>query len=82
MKQLTLGTILQLAKDLQKEGVDLRELINMPVYIGNNDELNGIHCAWYAEMINPEDEGYKPIIELIDEDCCNIKVQGKSILIS
>ena len=82
MKQLTLGTILQLAKDLQKEGVDLRELINMPIYIGNDDELNGIHCAWYAEMINPEDDSYGPIIDVINEDCCNIKVQGKSILIS
>ena len=80
MKQLTLGTIMQLINDLQKEGVDLRELINMPVYIGNDDELNGIHCAWYAEVMNPDDESYTSIINMIDEDPCNIKVQGKSIL--
>ena len=82
MKQLTLGTLMQTINQLQKETKDPRELINIPVYIGNDDELNGIHTAWYAQVIdvnNEEDDGF---VELINEDSNNIELQGKAILIS
>ena len=82
MGQLKLGSILKLISDLKTDGMSLEEIANLPVYIGNDDELNGIHCAWYAEPIDPEDENYQYMVEMINEDCCNIKIQGKAILIS
>ena len=60
----------------------LKEISSLPVYIGNDDELNGIHCAWYTNFMdakNPEDAD---LVELINEDRCNIKLEGKAILIS
>ena len=82
MHQLKLGSILKLISDLKTDGMSLEEIANLPVYIGDDDELNGIHCAWYAEQIDPEDENYEPFVEMINEDCGNIKIQGKAILIS
>lgn len=82
MKQLTMGDILNLAKHLQEEGMTEKEIAELPVYLGNDDECNGIHTGWYAEMINPGDEGYQWAIEMIKEDSCNVEFKGKSILIS
>lgn len=82
MNQLKMGTILKLVVDLQKEGMTTKEIAELPVYIGNDDELNGIHTAWYAEPIKPEDEDYKWMVEMINEDSHNIKIEGKAILIS
>lgn len=82
MNQLKMGDILNLAAALQKEGMTVREIALLPVYIGNDDELNGIHTAWYAEPIKPEEEEYKWMVEMINEDHCNVKIEGKAILIS
>ena len=82
MKQLTVGVVLALISDLKNEGMSLADIANLPIYIGNDDELNGIHTAWYANAItegNPNDEGF---IELINEDNCNVEFNGKAILIS
>lgn len=82
MDQLKLGTILILASELQKKGMTTEEIMNMPVYIGDDDELNGIHCAWYAETIEPNDENSADLVEMINETSGNYEVKGKSILIS
>lgn len=82
MNQLTMGNILDLAAALKKEGMTIEEISKLPIYLGNDDECNGIHTGWYAEMINPDDEGCKWMIEMIKEDSCNIEFKGKSILIS
>lgn len=82
MDQLKLGTILVLATELQKKGMTTEEIMNMPVYIGDDDELNGIHCAWYAETIEPNDENSADLVEMINETSGNYEVKGKSILIS
>jgi hypothetical protein len=82
MEQLKMGQILKLASDLQKEGMILKEIVELPVYIGRDDELNGIHTAWYVEPIKPEEEEYKWMVEMINEDHCNVKIKGKAILIS
>ena len=82
MKQLTLGNILQLVKALKdQEGMTPAEIQALPVYIGDDDELNGIHCAWDRGIIdvdNPED-AY--VVEMINEDRNNHKITGKAILI-
>ncbi len=84
MKQLTVGDILSLIKALKNEGMNIKEICSLPVYIGNDDELNGIHCAWDRGLIDADNpsEADRDIIEIINEDCCNIKIKsGKAILI-
>lgn len=82
--QLTLGDILKLIDELKNNGMTQRELESLPVYIGDDDELNGIHCAWYGQMIDPcnkdgDDQGFAVII---NENRNNIQITGKAILIS
>ena len=80
--QLTMGTILQLIKALQREGMTAQEIAELPIYIGKDDELNGIHTGWYVQLIDPNNEDDADFIELIKEDCSNVAIKGKSILIS
>ena len=82
MKQLTMGAILQLVSNLKKEGMTTKEIIELPIYLGNDDELNGIHTAWYVQPIDPDKEDDSDFVELINEDHHNIEIKGKSILIS
>ena len=84
MKQLTLGDIFKYVKELQNEGMTLEEIRKLPIYIGDDDELNGIHCGWYVETIdaNNEDEDMQYIIEMINESRGNNEITGKAILIS
>ena len=82
MKQLNLGEILCLVCNFKKEGMTIKEITELPVYIGNDDELNGIHTAWYVQSIDPDKEDDADFVELINEDHHNIEIKGKSILIS
>lgn len=82
MKQLTLGDILALVTELKRAGMPMVELNKLPIYIGNDDELNGIHTAWYIEQIDFNDYNSQYIVEMINEDHCNIKIQGRAILVS
>lgn len=84
MKQLTLGDLLDFAADLRRKGMSLEEFRALPIYIGDDDELNGIHCAWYTNLVdaydNDEDNQY--LVEMINEDSGNYEITGKAILIS
>lgn len=83
MKQLIMGDILNLAAALQKEeGMTVKEIAQLPIYLGRDDELNGIHTAWYVQPIDPNSEDDADLVELINEDRCNIEIKGKAILIS
>lgn len=86
MKQLTLGNILGRVSDLIKDGMTMKEICELPVYIGDDDELNGIHCAWFTNLVdadNTEDEDNAYTVELINERNGNYKLEkGKAILIS
>lgn len=81
MKQLTIGDILMLVSDL-KITTDLtdKEINELPVYIGDDDELNGIHTAWDCEFIS-DDEINEEFIELVNMNCTNIEFSGKAVLI-
>ena len=82
MKQLTLGQIIEVVHNLMKDGMTMGDICALPIYLGNDDELNGVHCGWYTNLVdidNPEDAD---LVELINEDGCNIKLKGKAILIS
>lgn len=85
MNQLTLENILAFAHQLQKQGMSKEELCALPIYLGDDDELNGIHCGWYTNLVdtnNTKDKDNMYTVEMINENRCNIKLEGKAILIS
>lgn len=83
MDQLKMGDILNLAAALQKEeGMTVKEIAQLPIYLGRDDELNGIHTGWFVQPVDSNNEDDADLIELINEDYGNIKIEGKAILIS
>ena len=82
MNQLTLGDILNFAKELKENGMTDKEIKSLPIYLGDDDEPNGIHCGWYTNLIDVDEEEDADLVELINEDRCNIELKGKAILIS
>ena len=86
MKQLTVGDILAIIRELKDGGMSMKEIGALPVYLGDDDELNGIHCAWYTNLVDADDTDDADnvyTVELINENRCNIKLEkGKAILIS
>lgn len=82
MGQLTLGQIIDFAAQLRREGMPLEEFRALPIYLGNDDELNGIHCGWYTNLVDPSNPEDADFVELINEGGCNIEIEGKAILIS
>lgn len=81
VKQLTMQDVLNLALKLQEKGLDLSKI---KVYLGNDDELNGIHNAWYCEIIeNNGDEENNIVVDLINENIGNhVEDLEKFVLIS
>ena len=79
--QLTMQSILEVALKLEKQGLDLSKI---KVFLGNGDELNGIHNAWYCELVeNNGEEENNCIVELINENIGNnVEENEKFILIS
>jgi len=77
---LTLKDIYEVANELKKKGEDLSKY---PVYLSKDDELNGVHCGWYTNIldVNNDDEDNQYLIELISDDCC-MPLKNKGILIS
>lgn len=85
MGQLTMGNILAFVKKLKDSGMSLKEINELPIYLGDDDELNGIHCGWYTNLVdsdNTEDEDNVYTVEMINERRGNIQLNGKAILIS
>lgn len=81
--QLTLGKLekqIERIKELCKEeNIDWE---NVKVYLGDDDEMNGIHCGWDCEEIT-DDEESEDLVELIEERCLQVdegKIKG--VLIS
>jgi hypothetical protein len=82
MSQLKIADIVNFIKQLQGEGMTIGEIYELPVYLGDDDELNGIHCAWYTNLVDKNNSEDADLVEMINEDRCNIKLEGKAILIS
>ena len=79
--QLTMQSILEVALKLEEQGLDLSKL---RVYLGDDDELNGVHNAWYCELVeNNGEEENNCIVALINENIGNnVEENEKFILIS
>lgn len=80
--QLTMNHILAFCAELRAKGMTMEEIKALPIYLGNDDELNGIHCGWYTNLVDINNEEDADLVELINEDRCNIELKGKAILIS
>lgn len=76
MEQLKVKDILRKIKNI-KAVMELtdEEIEEMPIYLGDDEELNGIHIGWYINFIDPKEKEDKYIAEMIDE-------KDKFILIS
>ena len=79
--QLTMEKILNVALAMKQKGIDLSKI---KVFLGNDDELNGIHNAWYCELVeNDGEEENNCIVDLINENIGNnVEENEKFILIS
>jgi len=82
MKQLVVKDIFDCVNRLQKSGMNFNDIMELPIYLGNDDELNGIHNGWYCSTIDSNDEEDSWLIEMIDEDYATTTLNGKGILIS
>lgn len=82
MKQLTMNNILNVVKQLKEKGFTDKEIKNMPIYLGNDEELNGIHTAWYCQLVDSKDEDNEDLIEMIGDDYSNVEFKDRAILIS
>lgn len=83
MERLVFGNLLDFAKELEREGMSMDEIRSLPVYLGDDDELNGIHCGWYRQVIDANDLDDSNFVKLINESRGNISLEkGKAILIS
>ena len=51
--QLTMQSILEVALKLEEQGLDLSKI---RVFLGNDDELNGVHNAWFCELVENDGE--------------------------
>jgi hypothetical protein len=84
MDQLTINDILALCARLRGTGMTMEEIKALPIYLGNDDELNGIHTGWALDFVdshNTTDED-EFLVEMINEDSSNIELNGKAVVIS
>lgn len=80
--QLTVRELIKGIAELT-ETMETEDILNIPIYIGDDDELNGIHCAWYRQTVDTNKEDDAALVELINENSGNIELKkGKAILIS
>lgn len=79
--QLNMQDIYNICMELKAKGLKLKDI---PIYLGNDDELNGIHCAWYNTIIdsNDTDEDTQYLLDMINEDYGNNELKGIGVLIS
>lgn len=78
MGQLNLKNIYDICEELKAKGEDLSKY---QVYLGNDDELNGIHTGWYINILNKNKEN-ESLLEMIEDNHGNVEFKGKGILIS
>lgn len=81
MDQLKFKDLIKLFDEL-KEKYSIEEILEMPIYIADDDEVNGIHCAWYRQLVDVNEEDDDWIVELINENSHNHEIKDKAIFIS
>lgn len=85
MDQLTVRDLLLVLNEIREnQEMSYEEFLKLPIYLGRDEELNGIHTAWCVDIL---DTGLKTeidecLIEMINGDRTNVPLDGKAILIS
>lgn len=84
MEQLKINDIFEFVNILQKQGMNYKDIMALPIYLGKDDELNGIHTGWCINLVDSksQEEDNKYFTEMINEDYANNKLTDKGILIS
>ena len=84
MDQLTINDILALCAKLKKEGMTMEEIRLLPIYLGDDDELDGIHTGWALDFVDSDNttDDDEWLVDMINEDRNNIKLDGKAVVIS
>ena len=66
-----------LLESIERKGY---KLSNVNIYIGNDEELKGIHSAFSLDIINNCDKDDKDyFVNMINDDCGNIKYNEDKI---
>ena len=85
MDQLKVKDLIKALEQIRKnQGMSYEEFRELPIYLGRDDELNGIHTGWCVDIVDTElqTENNKYLVEMINEDRMNVPLDGKAILIS
>lgn len=81
MKQLTMQDLKVFIQELENKGYDLDKI---QVYLGDDDELNGVHNAWNLNLLDKghlnEDTQY--VFDLIEENYGTSELKKIGVLIS
>lgn len=57
MEKTTLGDIVDMIHELKNEkGYTEEEIRDMVIYLGDDEELNGVHACYYAGKLDEDDE--------------------------
>lgn len=78
---LTVGELLSVIDSYKKEGMTQKEIDSLKIYIGRDEELNGIHLGWNIDLIKENDKHSQDYINIINEDCCNRPFEKSAIII-
>lgn len=85
MDQLTVKDLLIALEAFRKDkGMSREELLKLPIYLGRDDELNGIHTGWCVDIVDTalQNENDIYLVDMINGDRTNVPLDGKAILIS
>ena len=82
MRQLTLKDLYDFCLKQIELGIKIEDI---QVYLGDDDELNGVHTGWFITPIYnrkgiTDDNDY--VIDMINENSGNIELKKKGVLIS
>lgn len=79
MERLKVKDIITMVNVLVKErGMALADVMDLPVYIGDDDELNGIHCGWECRIVDADDTEDEYYVEMINERSGNYELTGNN----
>ena len=80
MKQLTIGGLLKAIEEIKTNAKLSNEQIkNMPIYLGDDEELNGVHDAIFCNYVSGKDAD---LVDLIEQNRTNSKFKDGALLIS
>lgn len=82
MEQLKIKDIIGTIQVLQDKGMTFGEIMELPIYLGADDELNAIHTGWFINLVDTANKEDKDLVTMINEDHHNRKLEKKGILIS